>query len=170
VARGIRPISAEIAAFVMIAAGVATIVFGAWAAVSGSNLLGVLLTWALGLIYAYAGLRLRRDESWAWGAGVFGSILYVLLGWLLHWIMLVFTGVAIAVLVLLFDSRAYFGVVRPDPAEEKRARERLRAERTANPDRLHCPRCGSTSLWLAPDGSAYCDSCRAGTISIRPPA
>jgi hypothetical protein len=77
---------------------------------------------------------------------------------------------AILVDVLLFRVREYYGMVRYDREGEERAKKELATERTSNPEGLHCPRCGSTRLWVAPDHSAFCQNCRAGTISLNPPS
>jgi len=176
--KGLRPVTASVAIAFMVGSGIGTIVLGvyflivlfapSWGSLFfGAGVLGVLLTWLLGFIYAYGGWALWKDQSWGWGAGVFGGALYLMLGWLISPILFAaFMGIAIVVMVLLFQAREYYGMVRPDPEAEERARQELRAQRMANPDRFHCPRCGATSLWVAPDGSAYCESCRAGIISI----
>ena len=180
--KGLRPMPASIAIALMLGCGIGTIVVGfyffavllvpAWGiSFVTVSLLDVLLTWMLGFIYTYGGWALRKDQSWGWGAGVFGGVLYLLLWWPIEpFVLSPFLALAVIVIALLFSVREYYGMVRPDPEEEERTRQRLRDERTANPARLHCPRCGSTDLWISPDGSAYCQSCRAGIISARPSA
>lgn len=170
VQKGVRPMYATIAIFVMLASGLATVAIGVYFLVVGASVFGVLLVWLLGSIYALGGRALQRGETWGWGAGVFGGVLYWLFGPFLHPIMFAFIALAIVVVVFLFLSREYYGMVRPDPKADERTREQLQAERTANPRGLHCPRCGSTALWIASDGSAFCTACKVGTISLRPDA
>ena len=77
-------------------------------------------------------------------------------------------ALAVVVIVPLVLVRTYYGMVRYRPEEEERKKEEVHAERTRNPEGLHCPHCGSTKLWIAADGSAYCDNCKTGTIALRP--
>jgi len=167
VAEGERPKEATAAIGLIVAAGIVEIVLGVYFLLYGGNLLGGLLFLLLGVAYALGGRALLAGESWGWGAGVFAGAFYVLFGLLLLPLAAVTMVLAIVVIVLLFRVREYYGMVRYDPDEEERQKQDLRAQRTANPEDVHCPKCGGTSLWIAPDGSAYCESCRTGTISMR---
>ena len=164
---GERPAFATAAIYLMIASGLGTIGLAVYFLVVGTGGFGVLILFALGFVYAYGGRGLTKGESWGWGAGVFGGVLYLLLGYFIHIFVVVFMGLAIVVIALLYQSREYYGMVRFDPDEEDRRKKELRALRMANPRALHCPKCGSTSLWIAEDGSASCESCKTGIISIQ---
>ena len=170
-AEGERPLAATAAIFLMIGAGAFGLALGAYHfLLGGGNPLGGFLFLIVGIAYAYGGRALHKGESWGWGAGVFAGAFYFLLGiFLLPWAAV---GMALAavVIVLLLLAREYYGMVRFDPKEEERRKTETKAQRMSNPEGLHCPHCGSVALWVAPDGSAFCDTCKTGTISIRPAA
>lgn len=168
--KGERPKFATVAIFLMIGSGLGTLVAGVALLYLGVNLIGALVAWMLGFVYAYGGRALYKDEAWGWGAGVFGGVLYLVFGLFLHVLLIPFMAIAVVVIVLLLPVRGHFGMVRVDPTEDMRKAGQLRSSRMANPDGLHCPRCGAITLWIAADGSAFCDTCKAGIISIRPPA
>lgn len=170
VGEGERPKVATVAILLMVATGFAGIALGVYFAGWGGNLFAGLLLFFLGIAYAYGGRGLYQGESWGWGAGVFAGAFYVLLGIFLLPLAAVTLVPAVVVIVLLFRVREYYGMVRYDEDAEVQKRDDLRAERTANPNVVHCPRCGSTSLWIAPDGSAYCENCKTGIISVKPAA
>lgn len=169
-ATGGRPKPAAVAVYLMVASGLGTIGLAVYFLVTGKSGFGAVLLIALGFVYAYGGRGLMKDESWGWGAGVFGGVLYLLLGYFIHLYVLPFMGIAVVVIALLFLSREYYGMVRFDPDEEDRRKQELRAARTANPQGVHCPKCGSAGLWISEDGSAWCESCKAGIIALRPNA
>ena len=170
-AEGERPLAATAAIFLMIGAGAFGLALGAYhLLLGGGNPLGGFLFLIVGIAYAYGGRALHKGEGWGWGAGVFAGAFYFLLGiFLLPWAAV---GMALAavVIVLLLLAREYYGMVRFDPKEEERRKTETKAQRMSNPEGLHCPHCGSVALWVAPDGSAFCDTCKTGTISIRPAA
>ncbi len=161
-----RPQIATVAIYGMIAGGALGIGLGVYLLVWGGNLLAGLLYLLLGFAYAYGGRGLINGESWGWGAGVFAGIFFVLFGLVLLPLGAVTLVPAVVVMVLLFRVREYYGMVRYDPDEEETRKDELRALRTANPGGVRCPHCGAVSLWIARDGSAFCESCKTGTISL----
>ena len=167
-APGERPKFATASVYLMVASGLGTIGLGVYFLFVGGAGFGVILLFALGFVYAYGGRGLMKDESWGWGAGVFGGFLYLLLGYFIHLYTVPFMGVAVVVIALLYLSREYYGMVRYDADEEEQRKVELRAARTANPQGVRCPKCGSAQLWISEDGSASCESCRAGIIALRP--
>ena len=169
-APGERPKLATVATYLMIAAGLGTIGLAVYVVIDRGSLFGVLILAVLGFVYAYGGRGLMKDESWGWGAGVFGGVLYLLLGYFIHLFVVPFMGIAVVVIVLLYLSRGYYGMVRFDPDAEERKKAELRASRTANPQGIHCPKCGSPQLWISEDGSAFCEACKTGTVALRPSA
>lgn len=165
-----RPKEATVAILLMFAGGAAAIGLAVFFGTVRGDVLAALLFLILGVGYVFGGRGLQRGESWGWGAGVFAGALYVLFGaFLLPWAA-VTMALAIGVVFLLLRVRAYYGMVRHDPEEDERKSVELRTARTGNRAGLHCPHCGSTLLWIATDGSAVCENCKIGTISIQPPA
>lgn len=162
-----RPREATVAILLMLATAVIALVLSVYWMFLGSNPLGGLIIILLAVAYLSGGRALNAGESWGWGAGVFAGIFYVLFGFLLLPFGGILIGLAIVVIVLLYRVREYFGMVRYDADEEGLKKKSFEAERTSNPEGLHCPHCGSTRLWVAPDGSAFCQNCRAGTISLK---
>lgn len=155
---------------IMIAAGLLALGLGVYFLLYGGNILGGLAFLALGFAYAYGGRALWQGESWGWGAGVFAGVFFVLFGVLVLPLGAANAALAVVVAILLYRERAYYGMVRVRPQEEEARKAEMRTERMRNPDGLHCPHCGSTALWVAADGSAWCDACKRGTISLRAPA
>jgi hypothetical protein len=162
-----RPREAILAIWLMIAGGAVSIALSVYWMLWGGNALGGFLVLLLGIAYMYGGRALRAGESWGWGAGVFAGVFYVFFGLFMLPLAAILIVLAIVVMFLLYRVRDYFGMVRYDPEEEERRKKELETQRTSNPEGLHCPRCGSTRLWVAPDGSAFCQECRTGTISLR---
>ena len=163
-----RPTLATAAIFLMTGTGFLSLGLGVYFMIFGGSLLGGIIFLALGAGYASGGRALYKGESWGWGAGVFAGAFYFVFGFfLLPWAAIAM-ALAAVVIVLLIVVRGHFGVVRYDAAAEELKKTQLKEQRTRNPEGLHCPHCGNVSLWVAPDGSAYCDSCKTGTISIRP--
>lgn len=151
----------------MLGTGVLTIGLAVYFIVTGGNVVGITIMIVLGAVYTYGGRGLYKDEAWGWGVGMFGGILFIVFGPLVNLMLVVPMAIAIVVMVLLFRVREHYGMVRTDPEEEARKREALRAERMENPEHHSCPHCGSDQLWIASDGSAYCENCRTGTISVK---
>jgi len=162
-----RPREATVAIYLMLATGAIALALSLYWMFWGNNILGGTIVLLLGIAYVYGGRALHKGESWGWGAGVFAGIFVLLFGLFLLPYAAVLIVLAIVVIVLLFRAREYFGMVRYDRDEEERAKKDLESQRTSNPEGLLCPRCGSTRLWVAPDGSAFCLNCRAGTISLK---
>jgi hypothetical protein len=166
-AKGGRPAIATAAIDVMIVGGFLGLGLGVYLMIWGGNLLAGFLFLLLGFAYAYGGRGLLVGESWGWGAGVFAGLFLILFGLLILPLGLLTLVPAAIVIVLLLRVREYYGMIRFDPDEEERKKDELRAARTANPEALHCPHCGATTLWIAADSSAFCDTCKTGTISIK---
>jgi len=162
-----RPMEATVAIYLMLVTGAIALALSVYWMVWGNNLLGGILVLLLGIAYLYGGRALRDGESWGWGAGVFAGVFYVFFGLFMLPLAAILIVLAVVVMFLLYRVRDYFGMVRSDPEEEDRRKKELETQRTLNPEGLHCPRCGSTRLWVAPDGSAFCQECRTGTISLR---
>ena len=76
--------------------------------------------------------------------------------------------VAIAAAVVLSFFKVDFGVgsMYRIYAREKVVPSTFHID-SKNDDGLHCPRCGSTDLHIASDGSAYCNNCRHGFQQLR---
>jgi len=168
--RDARPVEATAAIYLMLATGAIALALSMYWMFWGNSLLGGTIVLLLGIAYVYGARALHKGESWGWGAGVFAGAFVVLFGLFLLPYAALLIVLAIAIIVLLLRVRDYFGMVRPDPKEQERAKKELESQRTSNPEGLHCPHCGSTALWVAPDGSAFCQNCKAGTISLRRPA
>lgn len=166
----VRPREATVAIYLMLVTGAIALALSVYWMAWGGNLLGGILVLFLGIAYLYGGRALRDGESWGWGAGVFAGIFFALFGIFLLPFGAILVVLAVVVMVLLFRVRSYFGMVRYDPGEDDKKKQELETLRTSNPEALHCPRCGSTRLWIAPDGSAFCLDCKTGTISLRRPA
>jgi hypothetical protein len=162
-----RPLEATVAIYLMLATGAIALALSLYWMFWGNNILGGTIILLLGIAYVYGGRALRKGESWGWGAGVFAGIFVLLFGLFLLPYAAVLIVLAIVVIVLLFRVREYFGMVRFDREGEERAKQELESHRTSNPEGLHCPRCGSTRLWVASDSSAFCLNCRTGTISLK---
>ncbi len=165
-AKAARPPIATAAIGLMLAAGGVDLALGIYWILWGANAFAGFLFLLIGGAYAYGGRGLYADESWGWGAGVLGGVLAVLVGVLVLPLGAIPIGVAIAVIVPLVLVRDHYGMVRFNPDVEERRNEEVRAQRTQNPGGVHCPRCGSTQLWIAKDGSAFCENCKAGILSI----
>ncbi|TLZ51230.1 MAG: cytochrome d ubiquinol oxidase subunit II [Methanobacteriota archaeon] len=166
--RDARPAAATLGIALMIVTGLVDLGLGAYWLFWGANLLGGVLFLAIGAAYLYGGRALRGDESWGWGAGVFAGAFAIFLGFLLLPFGAAPIALAVVVIAILVSVREYYGMVRYDSAEEDQRKAELRAQRTANPSGLHCPRCGSTRLWIVADGSAFCENCKSGILSVRP--
>ncbi|MBI4416549.1 MAG: hypothetical protein HY557_06170 [Euryarchaeota archaeon] len=164
---GERPRGATIGIAVMAAAGAAATLLGLYFVFWGDNAFGGFLVSALGGIYMLGARALHRGESWGWGAGVFAGAALVLFNLFLLPLGAAVVLLIAATLVLLFRVRAYYGMVRYHPEDDERRKKELEAQRTANPDGYTCPNCGSTRLWVAPDGSAYCTECKRGIIALK---
>ena len=165
-----RPMLATVAIYLMLATGAIALALSVYWMFWGNSLLGGTIVLLLGIAYVYGGRALHKGESWGWGAGVFAGAFVVLFGLFLLPYAALLIVLAIVIIVLLLRVRDYFGMVRPDPKEDERAKKELESQRTSNPEGLHCPHCGSPALWVAQDGSAFCQNCKAGTISLRRPA
>lgn len=152
----------------MAATGAALAVVAAYFLVWGGSLLGGIVFLFFVVPYATGARALHRGESWGWGAGVLTAVFVALVGAFLLPYAAVAIVPAVACAVVLYRTREAFGMVRSDPAAEARNREEFRQRRTANPEARTCLHCGATTLWIAPDGSAYCESCKVGTISVKP--
>lgn len=167
---GQRPGAAAYAVVLMIAAGAIALGLSVYWMFWGGRVVGGVLNLVLGFAYLYGGRALYRGDSSGWGAGVFAGGLFILFGLFLLPFSAILIALAVAVIVLLYRARGYFGMVRHDPEEEERRKKAFETERTSNPTGFHCPRCGSNLLWVAPDNSAYCLACKAGTIALTPVA
>ena len=165
-----RPSAATAAMAVMLAAGGADLGLGVYWIFWGGNALGGLFFLLIGAGYLYGSRGLHGGESWGWGAGIMAGAFSILFGVLLLPLGAIPVVLAVIAIVPLVLVREYYGMVRYDPKEEERQKEKRHTERTRNPEGLHCPHCGSTQLWIAADGSAYCGDCKTGTISLRPSA
>ena len=165
-----RPTAATAAIGLMLVAGGVDLGLGVYWALWGGNALGGLFFLFVGIAYLYGGRGLYAGESWGWGAGIMAGAFAILFGVPLLPFGAIPSVLAVVVIVPLVLVREYYGMVRYRPKEEERQKEERHAERTRNPEGLHCPHCGSTRLWIAADGSAYCDNCKTGTIALRPTA
>lgn len=163
-----RPTLATAAVYLMFVTGLAGIALGLYFTVAQGGLLAGILFVVLGGAYALGGRALHRGDSWGWGAGMIAGAFFVLLGILLLPLAAITLALAVITVVLLYRVREFYGMVRFDAEAEERTKAALRAERTANPEGLHCPHCGGTALWIAPDGSAWCEACKTGIISVKP--
>jgi len=162
--------TATAAMLLMAGIGLATLAVMVWVVVAGFSGVGILLLLLLGVVYLAGAWGLHKNDSWGWGAGIFGSVLFWLFGPWISIFTLIFAGFAVVVCLLLILSREHFGMVRYNPEIEAQQKAALRLARTQNPEGLHCPHCGSTQLWISADGSAYCENCRTGTIALLPAA
>ena len=162
------PMSATAAMLLMTGIGLATFGLMVWAILGGFSGVGILLLLLLAILYIAGAWGLHKGDGWGWGAGVFGSVLFWIVGPWLSLFTLLFAGFSVVVFILLLLSREHYGMVRYDPELDAQAKAALRAARTQNPAGRYCPHCGSPQLWIASDGSAYCENCRTGTISLGP--
>lgn len=125
-----------------------------------------VLWFLLGAATLGIGYYLQKGEFFAWGVGVIVAALAVLAGVGLG--ALYVAGMSVATLAVLYLFRRPYGVGlwKVEQARKEKEEKERRAKRSANPKGLRCPSCGSTHLYVAEDRSAFCEECKAGTISI----
>lgn len=152
----------------MAATAAALVAVAAYFVMWGGGVVAGLVFLFMAVPYGTGARALHRGESWGWGAGVLTAVFVALVGAFLLPVSAIAIVPAIGCAAVLYRTREDYGMVRTDPEAEARRREEFRRDRTANPEGQACPHCGATSLWIAPDGSAYCESCKVGSISVRP--
>ncbi len=144
-------------------------------AVAGTEFVSVVLTrdlviaslWAIfGFGALGTGVYLYRGRFTAWGTAMILDGFAFLLA--LATLDLYVLGALVASFVVLYVFRLPFGVGawKIESAKENDRSRGLIGERTRNPAGATCPKCGADTLWLAGDGSAFCLTCRAGTIEL----
>jgi hypothetical protein len=144
-------------------------------AVAGTEFVSVVLTrdlvvaslWAVfGFVALATGVYLYKGRFTAWGTAMIVDAFAFLVA--LVTLDLVVIGALIASFVILYVFRLPFGVGawKIESAKEDDRSRALIGERTRNPAGIRCPKCGADTLWVAEDGSAFCLTCRAGTIEI----
>ena len=127
----------------------------------------VAAIWVIfGAIALATGLYLYRGRFTAWGTAIIANAFAFLLA-LATLDPYVLAALA-ASFVVLYVFRLPFGVGawKIESAKENEQTRALIEERTRNPAATRCPKCGAATLWLAEDGSAFCLTCRAGTIEL----
>jgi len=123
--------------------------------------------WAtFGFVALATGLYLYRGRFTAWGTAIIVNTFSLLLA--LATIDLYVAAALIASFVVLYLFRLPFGVGawKIESAKENERTRALIEERTRKASGMTCPKCGARTLWLADDGSAFCLTCRAGTIEL----
>ena len=144
-------------------------------AVAGTEFLSVVLTrdlviaslWAIfGFGALGTGVYLYRGRFTAWGTAMILDVFALLLA--LVTLDLFVLAALLASFVVLYLFRLPFGVGawKIESAKENDRSRTLIGERTRNPAGVTCPKCGADTLWVAGDGSAFCLTCRAGTIEL----
>ncbi|GEM_PF-6002675 len=144
-------------------------------AVAGTEFVSVVLTrdlviaslWAVfGFGALGTGVFLYKGLFTAWGTAMILDVFAFLLA-LLTWDLIVIAAL-LASFVVLYSFRLPFGVGawKIESSKENDRSRTLISERTRNPAGVRCPKCGADTLWVASDGSAFCLTCRAGTIEL----
>jgi hypothetical protein len=144
-------------------------------AVAGTEFVSVVLTrdlviaslWAIfGFGALGTGYYLYRGRFTAWGTAMILDVFALLLA--LATLDLYVFGALLFSFVVLYVFRLPFGVGawKIESAKENDRSRTLIGERTRNPAGVTCPKCGADTLWVAGDGSAFCLTCRAGTIEL----
>jgi len=144
-------------------------------AVAGTEFVSVVLTrdivvaslWAVfGFVALATGVYLYKGRFTAWGTAVIVDAFAFLVA--LVTVDLFVVAALIASFVVLYVFRLPFGVGawKIESAKEDGRSRALIGERTRNAAGTRCPKCGADTLWVAEDGSAFCLTCRAGTIEI----
>jgi uncharacterized membrane protein YqjE len=144
-------------------------------AVAAAEFVSVVLTrdlivasvWVIfGFVSLGTGFYLYRGRFTAWGTAIIANALAFLVA--LATADVYVLGALIASFIVLYVFRLPFGVGawKIESAKENERTRALIAERTRNPDGARCPKCGGAALWVADDGSAFCLTCRTGTIEL----
>ena len=144
-------------------------------AVAGMEFVSVILTrdlliaslWGIfGFVALGTGYYLFRGRFTAWGTAMIVDVFALLVG--LAVLDLYVIGALVASFIVLYLFRLPFGVgAWKIEADKENGKARALIDgRTRNPTGLRCPKCGANTLWLAEDGSAFCLTCRAGTIEL----
>ena len=144
-------------------------------AVAATEFVSVVLTrdlvvaalWAIfGFIALATGIYLYRGSFNAWGSAIVVNVFALLLA--LVSLDVFVLAALIASFVVLYVFRLLFGVGawKIESAKENERTRALIDTRTRNALGARCPKCGAETLWVAEDGSAFCLTCRAGTIEL----
>ncbi len=135
---------------------------------------------ALGVLFFIFGLMMIifvfyvfKVEYWSWSSVLIVLILVLLLAVpsliinpSIRFAVIVSYGVLLAV-VLFFVRKTYgVGVWKLQQMKEKEEKKIRDAKRTANPEKLRCPRCASNELYITEDGSTFCTKCKVGYVDI----
>jgi len=146
-------------------------------AVAGTEFASVVLArdlviaslWVLfGFVALATGVYLYRGRFSAWGTAVIMNVFALLVA--VVTLDLYVVAALIASFVVLYVFRLPFGVgAWRIEAQKEDVRSRGLIEQRLRPAAgVFCPKCGAATLWLAEDGSAFCLTCRAGSIELRP--
>ncbi|MFX0208878.1 MAG: hypothetical protein ACFFDT_23040, partial [Candidatus Hodarchaeota archaeon] len=159
-----KPIQAIIAFITILAGAILLLVYPF--TIGTTDAIGVLF-FIFGLMFLPLVYYVFKVEYWSWSSVVIVLILVLLLA--IPSISFVIIGYAIILIIVLFFIRRTYGVGLWKIQQEKEERERKVREaiRTANKEGYHCPRCGSTDLYVCEDGSTYCRNCKVGFVDIR---
>ena len=144
-------------------------------AVAGTEFVSVILTrplliasfWGIfGFLALVTGFYLYRGRFTAWGTAMIVDVFALLVAIAVFDLFVI--GALVASFVVLYTFRLPFGVGawKIESDKENGKARTLIDGRTQNPTGLRCPKCGANTLWLAEDGSAFCLTCRAGTIEL----
>jgi hypothetical protein len=144
-------------------------------AVAATEFISVVLTrdiviaslWAVFGFGALAtGVFLYKGRFNAWGTAMILDVFAFLLALVVFDVYVI--GALLASFVVLYLFRLPFGVGawKIESTKENDRSRTLISERTQNPAGVRCPKCGADTLWVAGDGSAFCLTCRAGTIEL----
>ena len=144
-------------------------------AVAGTEFVSVILTreivvaslWGIfGFVALVTGYYLFRGRFTAWGTAMIVDVFALLVAIAVFDLFVI--GALVASFVVLYIFRLPFGVGawKIESDKENGKARTLIDGRTQNPTGLRCPKCGANTLWLAEDGSAFCLTCRAGTIEL----
>lgn len=143
--------------------------------IAGTEFVSVVLTrdlviaslWAIfGFGALGTGWYLYRGRFSAWGTAMILNVFALLLAIVVFDLYVL--GALIASFVVLYIFRIPFGVGawKIEATKENDLSRAVIGERTRNPAGVKCPKCGADTLWIAGDGSAFCLTCRAGTIEL----
>ncbi len=114
-----------------------------------------------------------KVEYWSWSSVFIVLVLILLLAVpslilkpSISFAIIVGYGILLAVVLFIVRKTYGVGVWKMQQLKEKEQKKIRDAKRTANPEKLRCPRCRSDELYIAEDGSTFCNKCKVGYVNI----
>ena len=149
-------------------AGIAPLAVG-YVAVGQGNVGLAFLTVLLGIANVILSFLMYRVDFRAWGSVLIMDVFIVIIGLGVAQYALVAVAAVSLGTLYVFRLEYNVGAWKIEARKEKEAHKELEGVRMSNPGGLHCRACGSTRLWVGPDGSAVCLDCMTGTTRIAAP-